>query len=162
MKLADLPSESEWFRPPIFHQMVQVQDTRQYFLVCEPVLGSIFGVYWVVSETLIWTLKDKAMELLNQLKTEALAELYRRIERDEKHPEGCLADAFLWQPIFTRHEDGTITVEALDVVSIDPIWHPVATGLIDTKNLYSRPGRFIAVDDGDAPHGTGEPSGPSA
>ena len=124
-KLSDLPKEVDWFRPPSFLAFARYGDYEQYGWIAEPAHSEgVYGVCYRISMDLFITIKDT--NFFDKIKQVAKEELYHRIETDSKHGEGEKFETFLWEPVITRHEDGTISITRL-------------------SNLYNRPGRFLLV-----------------
>lgn len=99
----------DWFRPPTRIEMMPLGDRRRFLLVCEPVLGSIFGVGYEITNTAVVYARDAF--LVDKVHAAAEAELDRRIAADETAPEGSDFERFLWAPTVTTLEDGTVEVK---------------------------------------------------
>jgi hypothetical protein len=143
-----LPPESEWFRPPRHYELRSDGDTRYFMWVAEITRREIYAVSYKISRSLEWLYDENS--LLSLLQDAAKGELYKRIEIEERVPEGVHMDACMWVPLVMRKADGTImfgnSLDAIDI-EISPQGVIVSSSVpIDTKNLYLRPGRFIAVD----------------
>lgn len=138
--------ESEWCRPPAFHELVSVGDLRQFLWVAEPVAHEgVYGVSYRVSATL--ELTYKGVDVLGLLKEAAKVELYSRIKLGEKRGEGEFMEAFMWVPCISRSEDGTISIGNFDC----PALQVSPSGVIVSEHAkvpgsYVRPGRFIPLD----------------
>jgi hypothetical protein len=138
--------EAEWFRKPEWIDCGYCGDAKRYLWVAEPVLHEIFGVAYVVSMNLLLLYPD----IEEYLKKASLARLHELIERHDPKdmvPEGSYWEAFKWEPVLTRDVDGTVRITGWSQGwrPPPPDVHPILVPL-DTKNLYTRPGRFISVD----------------
>jgi hypothetical protein len=132
--VAELPPESEWYRPPQFIRLGMRGDNHMFLWVAEPVAHEgVYGVCFRVSESLAFSTChiDAVYEMLRKA---AQNELHRRIKCGETLPEGFMLEMAEWFPILIRDEQGNISIQEPEPVKLD------------VKNLYARPGRIIAVD----------------
>lgn len=128
-----IPPEKEWFRPPQFHRLGYYGDGIRFLWVAEPVMDDgVYGVVFRVSDSFSMKVCDLDA-FFEKMRAAALKELYRRIDNQEKHPEGCEWKDFEWNPMITRDQDGAIHI--------------------------LHPGRIISVDGGQQGHEMGPGSG---